>query len=117
MGAGPPPRGCRGRRDGRCATSGDRYDYDYGADELGEWVEKVRDLANQARRTYLFFNNCHAGQAARSAKLMQQLLRQQGLPGSSRQRLLTGRPAKRPSPRTRMAVSLRDLPGASGTSS
>jgi len=59
---------------------GDRYDYDYRADELREWVEKVRDLANQARRTYLFFNNCHAGQAARSAKLMQQLLRQRGLP-------------------------------------
>lgn len=60
--------------------AGDRYDHDYSADELREWVEKVRDLANQARRTYLFFNNCHAGQAARSAKLMQQLLRQQGLP-------------------------------------
>ena len=40
----------------------------------------MRELANQARRTYLFFNNCHAGQAARSAKLMQQLLRQHGLP-------------------------------------
>jgi uncharacterized protein YecE (DUF72 family) len=40
----------------------------------------VRELANQARRTYLFFNNCHAGQAARSAMLMQLLLRQHGLP-------------------------------------
>jgi uncharacterized protein YecE (DUF72 family) len=59
---------------------GDRYDYDYSAGELGEWIGKVRELANQARRTYLFFNNCHAGQAARSAKLMQQLLKQQGLP-------------------------------------
>lgn len=70
--AGGPPLSPR--------TSGDRYDHDYGAGELKEWVEKVRDLANQARRTYLFFNNCHAGQAARSARLMQQLLRQQGLP-------------------------------------
>ena len=61
------------------AASVDRYDYDYRADELKEWVQKVRELAGQARRTYLFFNNCHAGHAARSAKLMQELLRQQGL--------------------------------------
>ena len=71
-------------------ASGDRYDYDYRADELKEWVQKVRDLAGQARRTYLFFNNCHAGHAARSAKLMQELLRQQEAAGSSRQRLLHG---------------------------
>jgi len=58
----------------------DRYDYEYRADELKEWVRKVRELAGQARRTYLFFNNCHAGRAARSAKLMQELLRQQNLP-------------------------------------
>jgi uncharacterized protein YecE (DUF72 family) len=60
--------------------SGDRYDYDYSAEELKEWVRKVAELADQARRTYLFCNNCHAGQAARNAKLMQELLRQQGLP-------------------------------------
>jgi uncharacterized protein YecE (DUF72 family) len=59
---------------------GDRYDYDYKPEELKEWVRKVAELAEQARRTYLFFNNCHAGQAARSAKLMQELLRQQNLP-------------------------------------
>ncbi|MBI1796525.1 MAG: DUF72 domain-containing protein [Candidatus Eisenbacteria bacterium] len=57
-----------------------RYDYSYRADELAEWTAKVAALAEQARRTYLFFNNCHAGQAARSAKLMQELLRQQNLP-------------------------------------
>ena len=39
----------------------------------------IAELSEQARRVYLFFNNCHAGQAARSAKLMQELLRQQGL--------------------------------------
>jgi uncharacterized protein YecE (DUF72 family) len=71
--AGAVPRGAG-------AASGDRYDYDYRAGELKEWIQKVRELAGQARRTYLFFNNCHAGHAARSAKLMQELLRQQGLP-------------------------------------
>lgn len=58
---------------------GDRYDYDYAEAELREWLERIRGLAEQARRTYLFFNNCHAGQAARNAKLMQELLRQQNL--------------------------------------
>jgi uncharacterized protein YecE (DUF72 family) len=57
-----------------------RYDYDYRPEELQEWVRKVAELAEQARRTYLFFNNCHAGQAARSAKLMQEMLRQHNLP-------------------------------------
>ena len=59
---------------------GDRYDYDYRPEELSDWVKKVTELADRARRIYLFFNNCHAGQAARSAKLMQQLLRQHQLP-------------------------------------
>ena len=58
-------------------TGGDRYDWNYSEAELKEWLEKIADLAAKARRTYLFFNNCHAGQAARSAKLMQELLRQQ----------------------------------------
>ena len=62
------------------AASGDRYDYDYSEAELKEWLGKIAGLAEQARRTYLFFNNCHAGQAARNAKLMQELLRQQNLP-------------------------------------
>ena len=60
-------------------AAGDRYDYSYRSEELREWMDKVRALAEQARRTYLFFNNCHAGQAARSAKLMSELLRQEHL--------------------------------------
>jgi uncharacterized protein YecE (DUF72 family) len=53
---------------------GDRYDYDYTEQELMEWLGKIRELAATARKTYIFFNNCHAGQAARSAKLMERLL-------------------------------------------
>jgi len=56
-----------------------RYDYSYSEDELKEWLRKIADLAEKSRRTYLFFNNCHAGQAARNAKLMQDLMRQQKL--------------------------------------
>jgi uncharacterized protein YecE (DUF72 family) len=57
-----------------------RYDYDYKPHELEEWIGKIRELSERARRIYLFFNNCHAGQAARSAKLMQDLLRQHQIP-------------------------------------
>jgi uncharacterized protein YecE (DUF72 family) len=60
--------------------SGDRYDYDYGRSELESWVKRIAELADRARRIYLFFNNCHAGQAARSAKLMQEMLRQRAFP-------------------------------------
>ena len=66
---GAPARGARG--------SGDqlRYDYNYSEKELTDWIAKINELARQAKQTYLFFNNCHAGQAARNAKLMEELLR------------------------------------------
>ena len=57
-----------------------RYDHDYSERELTEWLSRVQALAQQAKQTYLFFNNCHAGQAARNAKLMEELLRRSGLP-------------------------------------
>jgi len=59
---------------------GDRYDYDYSEGELREWVQKIRELAERARRTYVFFNNCHAGHAAANAMLMKGLLEREGLP-------------------------------------
>lgn len=54
--------------------AGDRYDYLYSEDELREWVAKVQAMSAAASRTFVFFNNCHAGQAARNARLMQELL-------------------------------------------
>ena len=53
---------------------GDRYDYDYRREELEEWKRKVLELAERAKKTFVFFNNCHAGQAARNARLMQEML-------------------------------------------
>ena len=53
---------------------GDRYDYDYSSSELTEWREKIRKLQDQVRATYLFFNNCHQGQAASNAQMMQALM-------------------------------------------
>jgi uncharacterized protein YecE (DUF72 family) len=59
----------------RRGGGGDRYDYLYSEEELKDWVERIRELAAKAKKTYVFFNNCHAGQAARNAKLMQELLK------------------------------------------
>ena len=71
-GAAPAARSSHGSREQL------RYDYDYSEAELMQWVAKVSALAQQAKQTYLFFNNCHAGQAARNAKLMEELLRRSG---------------------------------------
>jgi uncharacterized protein YecE (DUF72 family) len=53
---------------------GDRYDYLYSEDELREWLSKIKDMSKKARKTFVFFNNCHAGQAAKNARLMKELL-------------------------------------------
>jgi len=60
-------------------TSSTRYDYSYTEDELREWVEKIREMTQQAKKTFVFFNNCHVGQAATSAKLMRRLLEGEGM--------------------------------------
>ena len=76
-GGGADASGAGARANG--GGQGDRYDHEYTASELTEWLERIRALALQAKQTYLFFNNCHAGQAARSAKLMEELLRREKL--------------------------------------
>ncbi|MBD3349365.1 MAG: DUF72 domain-containing protein [Candidatus Eisenbacteria bacterium] len=53
---------------------GDRYDYDYSAEELSEWKNKLLTLEEKVQKVYAFFNNCHAGHAARNAELMLELL-------------------------------------------
>jgi len=53
---------------------GDRYDYAYTNAELTEWLEKIKKLRDKAAQTYLFFNNCHRGQAANNAAMMMELL-------------------------------------------
>ena len=64
---------------GPSGTSSDRYDYLYSEAELEEWVQKIRELAAKSKKTFVFFNNCHVGQAATGAKLMRRLLEGEGL--------------------------------------
>lgn len=60
-------------------NSGDRYDYLYSEGELKEWVKKIREISTKVKKTFVFFNNCHVGQAATGAKLMRRLLEGEGL--------------------------------------
>lgn len=52
----------------------DRYDYNYAKEELAEWVRNIRNLVASTDKTFVFFNNCYAGQAADNARVMQELL-------------------------------------------
>ncbi len=54
--------------------TGDRYDYLYSEAELREWVTRIRQLVQETRTTYVFFNNCHAGQAPANAQALKELL-------------------------------------------
>jgi len=52
----------------------ERYNYLYRREELEEWAGLVRGLAREAQRTYVFFNNCHAGHAVVNARMLEELL-------------------------------------------
>jgi uncharacterized protein YecE (DUF72 family) len=53
---------------------GDRYDYLYSKDELLSWKRKIDKLKSRTDKLYLFFNNCHLGQAVRNAKMMMEIM-------------------------------------------
>ena len=53
---------------------GDRYDYLYSEKELKEWKNKIDDLKSKTNKIYLFFNNCHLGQAVRNARMFMDLM-------------------------------------------
>jgi len=54
--------------------SAQRYNYLYSEQELQEWVPKIKQLAASTQETYVLFNNCHVGHAAKNAKTMQDML-------------------------------------------
>ncbi len=51
-----------------------RYDYDYTPEQLQEWKDKIQKLEGKTNKVYIFFNNCHAGQAIKNAREMKQIL-------------------------------------------
>ena len=50
-----------------------RYDYEYSTDELQEWLPKINEMTQKARKVVIFMNNCHLGQAPKNAKMLQDL--------------------------------------------
>jgi uncharacterized protein YecE (DUF72 family) len=55
------------------SDEGKRYDYDYSEAELKDWMTRIRPAADRARRVVIFMNNCFLGQAARNARMLQDL--------------------------------------------
>ncbi len=51
-----------------------RYDYNYSPDELQEWKTKIEQLKGRAKKVFIFFNNCHLGQAVKNARDMMHML-------------------------------------------
>ena len=52
----------------------ERYDYLYSSAELQEWIPAILKLSAQAKTTFVFFNNHHAGQAVINARILAELL-------------------------------------------
>jgi uncharacterized protein YecE (DUF72 family) len=51
-----------------------RYNYLYSEGELKEFIPDVRDMSQKTAKTFVFFNNCYSGYAAKNAAQMAKLL-------------------------------------------
>ena len=60
-------------------TSGERFDWMYSREELEEWVDPIKRLAEEGREVYAFFNNNRDDYAPRSAQLLRGLLDEAGV--------------------------------------
>ena len=52
----------------------ERYDYEYTAEELAEWVPKIREVEDEAEETYVYFNNHPHGHGVAGARVLGKLL-------------------------------------------
>ena len=57
----------------------ERYDYNYSEQELHDLVDRVQAFPGPVKMLYNFFNNCHAGSAAKNARRFKDLLISKGL--------------------------------------
>lgn len=54
----------------------ERYDYLYKDEEMEKWLPHIKKMEEAATETYVFFNNCHKGQAAQNAARFKELFTQ-----------------------------------------
>lgn len=52
----------------------ERYNYFYTKEELGSFIPEIKKMNQSAKKMYVFFNNCHAGSAARNALMLTNML-------------------------------------------
>ena len=57
----------------------ERYDYLYNDEELREWLPLLNTIAQRSRNLFIYFNNCHRGQAAQNARAMKKLIEESDL--------------------------------------
>jgi uncharacterized protein YecE (DUF72 family) len=57
----------------------ERYDYLYSEQELKEWVPRLKTIGKRAKKVFVYFNNCHGGQAAENARAMKRVIEEEGL--------------------------------------
>jgi uncharacterized protein YecE (DUF72 family) len=58
------------------AGGAERYDYDYGQQELAELAGQWAALEEEVDKVFAFFNNCHRGQAAKNAEAFRKIVGQ-----------------------------------------
>ncbi len=64
-----------GRNSEQWWNGGDlRYDYNYSETELKDWRDKTIKLSTKVKKVFVFFNNCHHGQAAKNALFFKNML-------------------------------------------
>jgi uncharacterized protein YecE (DUF72 family) len=52
----------------------ERFRYLYDADELGEWVPRIRQAAGSVKNLHLLMNNCYANYGTTNAREIAALL-------------------------------------------
>jgi uncharacterized protein YecE (DUF72 family) len=63
------------------ATVAEKYRYLYDTGELEEWLEIILELAEQAERVHVVFNNCYANYGTTNALEMAGLIERAGSSG------------------------------------
>jgi uncharacterized protein YecE (DUF72 family) len=57
----------------------ERYDYLYTKDELTEWIPRIKKVAGETGKTYVFMNNHPLGKAVENARQLMEMLGQEFL--------------------------------------
>ena len=57
------------------ASREERYNYLYSEDELKSFLPSIHRIVHATEKAYIYFNNCHAGNAVKNALLLKQLFK------------------------------------------